>query len=159
MGTVNFLNYPVTLSIVIPSFNEEGNVVAVAEELINWSMRYPERRVEIIIVNDGSTDKSVSEMEHLARRFPDVKLISHATNEGLGAAIYSGMTAATGEWITWLPADGQIAAENLDRLLRVADDCAICVLAIDTSDLAAYFWCEETGWRRSLLLQKPPFKI
>jgi dolichol-phosphate mannosyltransferase len=128
MGTVNFLNHLVTLSIVIPSFNEEGNVVAVTEEVIDWSRRSRDRRVEVILVNDGSTDNSISEMENLTRKFPDVKLISHATNKGLGAAIYSGMTAATGDWITWLPADGQIAAENLDRLLRVADDCAICVL-------------------------------
>jgi glycosyltransferase involved in cell wall biosynthesis len=116
------------LSVVIPAFNEEANIAPTVEEAILCLRATPHITTQFILVNDGSADGTLREMESLARRFPDVAVISHETNRGLGSAIYSGMAAATGEWLTWLPADGQIPPENVQRLLHVVDNESLSIL-------------------------------
>lgn len=118
----------ITLSIIVPAFNEAANITPTVEEAIRCLDRPSERRLELILVNDGSSDATEQEIGILARTFPQVKVISHEVNRGLGAAIYSGLRAATGGWISWLPADGQIPPENVEELIRVVDDNSIAIL-------------------------------
>lgn len=119
---------PCNLSIVVPAYNEEANISPTVEEALLRLGGNPEWRLQFILVNDGSSDGTLREMEGLARRFPNVTVLSHEMNRGLGAAIHSGMTLATGEWISWLPADGQIPPENLELMERVVDADVIAIL-------------------------------
>ena len=116
------------LSIVIPAFNEEANISPTVEEAILRLKETPLTTAQFVLVNDGSTDGTLREMEGLSRRFPNITVLSHDVNKGLGAAIYSGMLSATGDCISWLPADGQIPPENLERLTRVVDGEVIAIL-------------------------------
>lgn len=117
-----------SLTVVIPAFNEAANVVAMVGEAIHRLCANPRCRVEVILVDDGSTDETRNEMNNLARTFSNVRIVSHEVNIGLGAAIYSGMAVASGDWISWLPADGQIPPENIDLLAQVVNDTKVAIL-------------------------------
>jgi glycosyltransferase involved in cell wall biosynthesis len=117
-----------SISIVIPAFNEDANITPTVEEAIVSLRETPWISARFILVNDGSTDRTLQEMNNLSRRFSDITVLSHPINKGLGAAIYSGMMAATTDWISWLPADGQIPPENLPRLMHAISDEMVAIL-------------------------------
>jgi len=74
------------------------------------------RELEIIVVDDGSSDKTAE----LASAFPFVRVIRHATNRGYGAALKTGFRAANHDWLAFLDADGTYPPGQLARLCRAA---------------------------------------
>jgi hypothetical protein len=103
------------LSVVIPAYNEEDGIVAIAERVL--AVESSLRRVavtglEVIVVNDGSRDRTAE----LVSRIPGVKLISHETNYGYGAALKTGFSHATGELLAFLDADGTYPPESLPEM-------------------------------------------
>ncbi len=107
-----------SLSVVVPCFNEEGSletfIPLLAAQRVHFSA------FEIIVVDDGSRDRSPEIIRRLTDRFA-LRCITHPTNLGLGAAVRAGYDAATMEWLTYLPADGQVPAEEVQRLLPYMD--------------------------------------
>lgn len=96
------------LSIAIPAFNEAGNLLPAfeaARAIIEPAVAGP---VEWLLVDDGSTDGTGNCIDELARQYPQVRKVVHVRRRGLGAAIWSGLGAASGTLFSWLPADGQI---------------------------------------------------
>jgi glycosyltransferase involved in cell wall biosynthesis len=94
--------------IIIPAYNEENTVGAVVRSLLRLVS-------QVIVVDDGSTDKT-GEMAHLA----GAKVVRHAINRGLGAAIGTGLVAGLAEDAEILftfDADGQHLAEDVLRML------------------------------------------
>jgi len=102
------------LSIVVLAFNEEDNVVAVLEELRAWLDAH-EPSYEIIFVDDGSTDATASIAEGALLHDRD-QVIRHDGNRGIGAGLKTGVRAARGQWVTFLPADGQIEPAAIGTL-------------------------------------------
>lgn len=96
------------LTIVIPAFNEEGNIGQVVKRT-----RALKPRCEIIVVDDGSLDRTTVEAEAAGAR-----VIRHPYNKGNGASVKTGIRAARGEYILLLDADGQHSPEDIDRLLE-----------------------------------------
>lgn len=94
-------------SIVIPAKNEEEGL---ARFLPSLRQIYPE--VEVIVVNDGSTDNTVQVCEDHG-----VRVISHPYSKGNGAAIKTGARAAIGDYIVFMDGDGQHDPEDIARLL------------------------------------------
>ncbi len=94
------------LSIVIPAYNEEQCIAAIIERTLAARERIgagsPVNDVEIIVVSDGSTDRTVE----IASRYSDIILIVFEKNRGYGAAIKRGFEAAGGELVGFLDADG-----------------------------------------------------
>jgi dolichol-phosphate mannosyltransferase len=89
------------LSVIIPLYNEEGTI----ETLLSRVLAVPIDK-EIVIVDDGSTDRSVAiVMEAFLPRFANIVLLRHDTNRGKGAAIRTGLAAAHGEVILIQDAD------------------------------------------------------
>lgn len=92
-------------SIVVPAFNEEQAIAAILKRCLE--ARGPLREatgleVQIICVDDGSKDRT----KELAAAFPEVKLLSHARNKGYGRALMTGFSAASGDYLGFLDADG-----------------------------------------------------
>ena len=96
--------WPARLSIVVPAYNEEDGIVATLKKL-----RKAVPDAEIIAVDDGSSDRTAER----AARVPNVQLIRHEFNQGYGAAIKSGMRAATRELVAWFDADDEHRVEDL----------------------------------------------
>lgn len=104
------------LSIVIPAYNESGNITIVVNDALSVTEGL-NIESEIIIVDDGSTDKTFEETEELAKKHPSVSIIHHQGNKGLGAALQSGYAACRGRLISYFPADGEFPVSNLLKLL------------------------------------------
>lgn len=103
-----------SLSIVIFAFHEEENIHAVLGELGTWLDAH-EPDAEIVFVDDGSRDRTAEEaVKALAHRTHVV--LRHDINGGIGAALKTGVRHAQGTWITFLPADGQIAPDAIQTL-------------------------------------------
>ena len=72
---------------------------------------------EIIAVDDGSKDRTGGILSELETTLPNVRVVTHPKNRGYGAAVVSGLDAATGEVIGYMDSDGQFHPEDFDKLL------------------------------------------
>lgn len=107
------------LSIVVFAFNEGENVRPVLEELCAWLDRH-EPGTEIVFVDDGSRDDTLDVARQVLGARGTAKLLRHAHNRGIGAALKTGVAACTRAWVTFMPADGQIAPEAIGTLRGAA---------------------------------------
>lgn len=106
------------LSIIIPLYNEEESLA----ELHAWIKRVMDENrftYEIIFVNDGSTDRSWSVVEGLAREFPEVHGISFRRNYGKSPALYCGFERAQGDVVVTMDADLQDSPEEIPEMRRM----------------------------------------
>jgi glycosyltransferase involved in cell wall biosynthesis len=103
-----------SLSIVVFAFDEEENVAAVLDELGAW-LDANEPGAEIVLVDDGSRDGTSAAAAKALEGRPH-RLVRHETNRGIGAALKSGVRVASGDWVTFLPADGQIEPAAIGTL-------------------------------------------
>lgn len=109
---------PITLSVFFPAYNEEENIRAAVEEAIRVCRQSPYiSNFEISIVNDGSRDSTLSIAQHLASLYPEVTVVDHGINRGYGAALKSGIAAASKEYIFFTDADLQFDIVELQNLL------------------------------------------
>ena len=106
-----------SVSVIIPAFNEEENIagtVALVHRLASGCVK----DFEIIIVNDGSDDKTAEVIAQLAKQNPRVRLVTHPTNMGLGKAYLSGIKHAQKIYVTGYPADNDQSSSILTDLIR-----------------------------------------
>ena len=114
-----------TLTIVIPAYNEEKGIEAIAQRVLSIREALTEVGVgdlEVIVVDDGSRDGTAQ----IAGSIQGVRLVRHVTNKGYGAALKTGFAHAQGELIGFLDADGTYPPEYFPQL---------CVKVMDGSDL------------------------
>jgi len=102
----------VQLSIVIPAKNEEAGL---AQFLPRLRQSYPD--VEVIVVNDGSTDNTLQVCVEAG-----VQVVTHPYSKGNGAAIKSGARAATGDYIIFMDGDGQHDPDDIEKLRYKIDE-------------------------------------
>ncbi|HRP76355.1 MAG TPA: glycosyltransferase family 2 protein [Rhodocyclaceae bacterium] len=107
----------VLLSVIVPAFNEEDNIVPLAEE-ISAALASLHGRFEIILVDDASTDGTSRVLRELT--IPNVRGVFHRLNCGQSAAIASGFQAARGDWVATLDGDGQNDPADLPAMLALA---------------------------------------
>jgi len=107
----------IQLSIVIPAHNEAGNVgLLIGEIAAIFAAELPRLGYEIIIIDDGSTDGTGTEVSELMPGEPRLRLIAHGQRAGKSAALKTGFEAARGTWIAMLDGDGQNDPADLARL-------------------------------------------
>jgi glycosyltransferase involved in cell wall biosynthesis len=106
-----------SLSIILPAYNEETNVVTAVEEVSRVAQALGQD-YEIILVNDGSRDRTgeIARTE-LAPRIPNFRLVEHFPNRGYGGALKAGFEAATKDLIAFTPADRQFKFDEIKLLL------------------------------------------
>lgn len=93
------------LSIIIPSFNEEGNIIELSNKIINIIKNID---FEILFINDGSIDKTLEKIKTVFTKYPNIiKYISFSKNFGKDAAIYAGLKKANGDYICIIDSDLQ----------------------------------------------------
>ena len=113
------------LSIVIPAYNEEDGIALVIKNLSsNLS------KAEIIIVNDGSTDKTEEKAIEEAKKYDNIYIYTHEFNRGYGAALKTGMSKSTKKYIAWFDADNEHKVEDLIGMYNnIKEKKLICVIS------------------------------
>jgi glycosyltransferase involved in cell wall biosynthesis len=104
------------LSVVIPCYNEEKTLKKCIERVLKISGEF--LRLEIIIIDDCSTDRSLSIARDLANKDPKIKVMHHDKNHGKGAALQTGFKQATGDFIAIQDADLEYDPNDILRLLE-----------------------------------------
>ncbi len=101
-----------SLSVVLPAYNEEQVIASTISDILNvlntWQVDF-----EVVVVNDGSTDRTGAIVAALVDTHPQLRLITHPTNQGYGAALVSGFAAATKELTFFMDSDGQFDIRDL----------------------------------------------
>ncbi len=108
-----------SLSIFFPAHNEEGNIVTTIIDARNAAHEVS-NDYEIIVVNDGSTDRTVEVVKELQKLDPKIRLISHKKNLGYGAAIKTGLRACKFDWIFFTDSDGQFHYDELKKFVTAS---------------------------------------
>lgn len=103
--TLNKMN-EYKLSIIIPCFNEENNIAQVIEETLKC-MEELSYSIEIVVIDDGSSDNTYKIANEYANNIRNLKLIKHEENKGFGAAFWTGVLNAEGEYLVLVPGDGE----------------------------------------------------
>ncbi|HET89924.1 MAG TPA: glycosyltransferase family 2 protein [Chloroflexi bacterium] len=105
-----------SLSIVLPAYNEAANVESAVEQVVAVAQQL-ELDYEIILVNDGSADRTGEIGRELEARIPRFRLVEHYPNRGYGGALKAGFAAATKDLIAFAPADNQFDFGEVSLLL------------------------------------------
>jgi dolichol-phosphate mannosyltransferase len=110
--------HPVYLSLVIPFYNEEESVEEVCREVCEVFPPLEEMRWELIMVDDGSTDRTPELVDALARGSGHFRALHLSPNSGQSAALEAGFSAARGELVATLDGDGQNDPRDVLLLMR-----------------------------------------
>jgi glycosyltransferase involved in cell wall biosynthesis len=134
-----------SLSIVLPCYDEAPNVAAAVAEAEAAGARFATEH-EIIVVDDGSRDRTRAIADSIALVNPRVRVVAHEGNRGYGAAVRSGIDASGSEWVLLTDADLQFDLSELSLMLPLAaDNDLVAGYRIDRADpvarrLAAHAW-------------------
>jgi glycosyltransferase involved in cell wall biosynthesis len=129
---------PPELSIIIPAFNEEKRLGGTLTRIREYFDAHPAGPdgIEIIVVDDGSTDGTARLVEEWASQTPRLRLVSNGENRGKGYSVRHGMLEARGRVALFTDADLSSPIEESQKLLRalrVGHDVAIGSRALDRS--------------------------
>ncbi len=111
------------LSIVIPAYNEAESLAGVIQDVQQAARKLD--ALEIVLVDDGSTDGTGEVMDRFTLADPRVTVRHLGARRGLGRALATGFGAATLDLVAWLPADGQFSVDSILRLIDSLDDADI----------------------------------
>ncbi len=110
-----------SLSVIMPAHNEEVAIAATVHGVVNTLSQWLED-FEVIVVNDGSRDRTRSIVEEIAAGDSRIRLINHAVNQGYGAALVRGFEAITNELVFFMDSDGQFDISDLERFFQLIDE-------------------------------------
>jgi glycosyltransferase involved in cell wall biosynthesis len=137
-----------SVTIVVPAFNERGSiggVVAALRAAAPWH--------EVIVIDDGSTDGTGEAAQDAGAR-----VVRHPYNKGNGAAVKSGIRAATSDWIAIVDADGQHRTEDAKRIVQKLGDYDLVIGARDPDTQATSgrrLGNAVLNWLASYLTERP----
>lgn len=105
------------LSVFFPAYNEEESIKATVEKATAILEKIAEKW-EIMVVNDGSKDKTGEIANKLAKKEDRIKIITHPSNRGYGAALKSGFYNSKYEWIAYTDAEGQFDFAEISKFIE-----------------------------------------
>lgn len=108
-----------SLSIFMPAYNEEGNITTTIIDARNAAKKLA-KKYEIIVVNDGSYDRTAEVVLELKKRDQNIRLVSHKENRGYGAAVKTGLKACQNDWIFFTDSDGQFRYDELPKFVNAS---------------------------------------
>ena len=107
------------LSVVVPVYNEEGNVAPLVAEIV--AALRGRTAFEIVYVDDCSRDATLERLKQLQSHTPELRVVRHLRNSGQSTAIRNGVKAARADWIATLDGDGQNDPADIPKLLAERD--------------------------------------
>ena len=106
-----------SITVILPAFNEEENIQKAVEHGRTAMAKYFSE-VEVVVVNDGSKDRTGDIIDEMARKYSNVVAIHHGNNQGYGSALRSGINCARKDLIFFTDADLQFDLEEIHYLSR-----------------------------------------
>lgn len=130
---------PPRLTVVVPCFNEEATLEATLDDVVRV-LDEASFTWELVVVDDGSKDGSAAITDAYHARDPRVRLVKHRHNQGSGQAIWTGVQHASGEYVIYVPADGQFDHGEIPMYVAAADEGADIVIGhrLSRDDYTAY---------------------
>ena len=116
----------VYLSIIIPAYNEEKRLPETLALVRDWVERQ-QVTVEVLVVDDGSTDGTAKVVREISQRFPQLVLLENVVNRGKGSVVAQGMLAAKGEWRLFMDADASTPIAEVEKLLVHTDSFEVVI--------------------------------
>lgn len=138
-----------TVTIVMPNFNHGGLI----GRALGSALAQTVAPLEILVIDDGSTDDSVARIEAIARDAPLIRLIRHERNLGVVAGMNRGLAEARGDFVLFAAADDHLDVRIVERSMTGAAACPD--VGITFSDFAEVLETGETRVRSQLLGQEP----
>src|SRR3989339_1055823 len=106
------------ISIVIPVYNEKGNLPVLAGSLQKMITAVPEYDFEVVFVDDGSSDNSLECLEKLIKQYPFFSIVSLTKNVGSHIACHAGLEYADGDYFAVIAADMQDPPDVIPAMLK-----------------------------------------
>jgi dolichyl-phosphate beta-glucosyltransferase len=114
------------LTVILPCYNEAERLPGALQALLAHLSATP-GEVEVLVVDDGSIDATVSVAEAVAAADRRVRVLSYGPNRGKGFAVRTGMLAAQGELVVFTDADGSYRPSDLDRIVAALDQAPVAI--------------------------------
>jgi len=114
------------LSIVVPAYKEEKRIHKILDAVLTYQKAH-DFDVEVIVVIDGSPDKTAEAAQDYKDKIPGLKIIVRKENKGKGYTVREGMLAARGEYILFADADNATPLEQVDKLLKYKDEFPVVI--------------------------------
>jgi glycosyltransferase involved in cell wall biosynthesis len=115
----------VAVSLIIPAYNEEACIEGTVREA-HSVLKGHGKVFELIVINDGSTDKTPEILDTLSKEMSELRVLDLRPQSGQSAGFGAGFTAARGDVIVLMDADGQNDPADIPELVKRLDDCDIC---------------------------------
>lgn len=128
----------IKVSVVVPVFNCENYI----EDCLNSILNQTLEQIEIIVINDGSTDNTSAILEKYEKNYHDKIKLLNKENEGQGKARNIGINLASGEFITFVDADDKIEPNMLEEMYKMAKS--------ETSDIVVCDYYEIYGEKKQI---------
>jgi dolichyl-phosphate beta-glucosyltransferase len=127
------------LSIIIPSYNEESRLPATLERIVAYLQTYG-RAAEVLVVDDGSKDRTAAVAESFRGKIPSLRVVSNGVNRGKGFSVRHGMQEARGRVALFTDADLSAPIEEAGKLIDALEtyDLAIGSRAMDRSLISVH---------------------
>ena len=106
----------VKVSVIIPAYNEEENIRPLFE-MFDDAIKKEGKDWEVVLVNDGSTDKTLVRCKEMAAKYRWLRVVGYPNNRGLTAALNTGFEASRGSILVFYPADLQYHAQDIPKML------------------------------------------
>ena len=113
-----------SLSLFFPCYNEEANVGSMIDEAVRIGEEYGVD-YEVLVVDDGSSDRSAEIVRGWSAKNPRVRLIQHPRNKGYGAALRTGLENARKELVFLTDGDNQFHLSDIEKLFSKIDSCDV----------------------------------
>lgn len=131
------------LSVFFPAYNEEKNIRPVVERALAVLETLGLRRYEILVINDGSSDRTKAVVAELQNERPGVRAVHHPRNRGYGASLRSGFYNSYYQWIVFTDGDGQFDFSEIRKFIGKQEETG--------ADLVVGFYRErKVPWKRKL---------
>ena len=129
-----------TLSIIIPFFNEDENILKLLDEVKSSLGDNPEY-LEVLAINDGSTDSTEKILHECQENYPALRIISFKENAGQSAAMVCGFLNAKGRYVVTLDGDGQNDPADIPGILKMLDEYeVVCGIRKNRKDSISKRW-------------------
>jgi glycosyltransferase involved in cell wall biosynthesis len=134
---------PFSISVFFPCYNEQDNVRRVVSRAVE-TLEGMGADFEVIVVNDGSADKTGEAADSIAAADKRVWVVHHPQNRGYGAAVQSGIRAAKKDYVFFTDGDGQFDINEIKLLLpMIGQNDVVCGYRLDRKDP---FMRKLNGW-------------